>query len=302
MFGRSSRIVLLIVALCVLATAKPAAAWGPATHVKIASDVLEQLGLLPMTIAALLARHVRDFLFGNIAADVVFAKRLSRVKQSCHRWQTGFHMFRAAPAEPTRAFALGYLCHLAADTVAHNKFLPRQMMITQSTMSFGHLYWEIRADSSIGTHYWTQLRGLLGERFDQHEWFLASRLRDTLLPFQWNLALFHRINTLVSRRGWIRTMDAWYHRSRWELPDALLAEYRAECVERALDVLTHLEESVVAREDPNGTTALSYTRVQRRQHRQMARAGVLHAHVLDEATVGHSPIVRNGRDRDALVD
>jgi len=276
-------------------------AWGAATHVKLANDVLAQLALLSPAVAALLARYSRDFLFGNIAADVIFAKRLSRVKQFCHQWPTAFEILRGAGHEPTRAFAYGYLTHLAADTVAHNKFVPRQMTITRSTLSFGHLYWELRADSAIGTYYWQQLREVLDGRFAEHEMMLADKLTDSLLPFQYNLAIFYHLNNIVSRRGWIRTMDAWYGRSRWELPDDVLAAYRRECVDRAIDLLTHGERSHVVREDPNGTTALSHTKAKRRQQRQMARAGILYPHVLNEATARHVPAV-NGRIRPGGTD
>lgn len=290
-------IALPLAAVIVLLWPDHVFAWGPATHIKLADDVLHNLAGLPTILAILLGRHAKDFLFGNIAADVVFAKRLSRVKQFCHEWKTAFHFIHNAPDEPSRAFAYGYLTHLAADTVAHNKYLPRQMTMTRSTVSFGHLYWELRADSTIGSHYWDKLREVLDHRFPHHELMLAHRLTDTLLPYQWNRAIFYRVNNTVSRRGWIRTMDAWYHRSRWELPDDVLHEYRRECLERAMDVLTHLERSPVTREDPNGTAALGHTRVQRKQHRKMARAGILHPHVLNEAVVRHAPQINGNSIR-----
>ena len=47
---------------------------------KLASDLLGQLTFLPAAVAALLSRYRRDYLFGNLAADLVIAKRLSRIK------------------------------------------------------------------------------------------------------------------------------------------------------------------------------------------------------------------------------
>jgi hypothetical protein len=91
-------------------------------------------------------------------------------------------------------------------------------------------------------------------------------------------------------------MDAWYGRSRWELADDILAAYRSECVDRALDILSRGERSPIVHEDPNGTIALSHTKAKRKQQRQMARAGILYPHVLNEATVRHIPVI-NGRDR-----
>jgi len=51
------------------------------------------------------------------------------------------------PTKPLRAFAFGYLAHLAADTVAHNYFVPRQLAVTSSTSSLGHSYWESRFEN-----------------------------------------------------------------------------------------------------------------------------------------------------------
>jgi len=285
----SVRKVLIISAVLVAVSSSSAMAWGPATHVKLASDVLSLLQLLPAGLAALLAAQSRSYLFGNVAADVVVAKRLSRVKQFCHHWQTGFALLDDACTDAGRAFALGYLSHLAADTVAHSKFLPRQMTVTRTTMSFGHLYWELRADTTIGPHYWRILRELLGEAFAEHEASLSVRLTDTFLPFSLNWRLFYRTNHLVSREAWHRTMHRWSDWSRWHLSDQLMREYRAESVERMLDVVINQRSAAVLREDPNGNAALAYTRMQRRQLRQMARAGLAAPHILHEAEMVHAP-------------
>ena len=120
---------LVVIAVLVLVGLGPsrAFAWGPATHVKLASDLLANAGMLPSALALLLTTRRKDYLFGNIAADVVVAKRLSKIKQICHHWATGFAILEDAKTDQGKAFALGYLSHLAADTVAHGKFLPRQI-------------------------------------------------------------------------------------------------------------------------------------------------------------------------------
>ncbi|MHC4672098.1 MAG: zinc dependent phospholipase C family protein [Planctomycetota bacterium] len=266
-------------------------AWGPATHVKLASDLLGHLELLPAVTGLLLRRHMRDFLFGNIIADVVLGKRLSRIKQFCHHWEIGFAIVDEARTDCGRTFGLGYLAHLAADTIAHNKFIPRQMTLTRSTMSFGHIYWELRADSTIGPYYWNQLRGLLGGVFEEHEAFLSARLTDTFLPFSLNRRLFHQMNRFVSRRLMRRAMDRWYDLSRWSLSDQLMREYRAQCLGRIVDVLINQKESSVLHEDPNGNAALGYTKLQRRQLRQLSRAEFSTPHILYEAEAGHAPVV-----------
>ncbi len=290
------RRTLLLAGLATVLLPAVAQAWGPATHVKLGSDLLAHLELLPAAVAAVLGRYGRDYLFGNIAADVVLAKRLSQVKQFCHHWVTGFTILEDARDDRGRAFAWGYLSHLAADTVAHGKFLPRQMTLTRSTVSFGHLYWELRADSTIGPHYWDLLSGVLGEVPADHEAALSARLTNTLLPFSMNWRLFYRMNKFVSRRSLRGAMDRWYAMSRWELSDQLMREYRAECVERMRDVLIHQRASAVCHLDPSGNAALAYTRSQRRQLRQMARSGLIAPHILYEAAAGHAPVVPEGTE------
>jgi hypothetical protein len=285
----SRRVFLWAVVILLVMGAGEAWAWGPATHVKLAHDLLGQLSLLPGAVAGLLARYARDYVFGNVAADVVLAKRLSRVKQFCHHWETGFEILNDARTDQGRAFAFGYLSHLAADTIAHNRFVPRQMALTRSTMTFGHLYWELRADSTIGPYYWNELRSLLRWVADEHRQALSVQLTDTFLPFSLNWRLFHRMNRFVSMRGLRRTMDRWYTMSRWTLSDQMMREYRADCTERIIDVLTYQTESEVLNEDPNGNATLSYTKAQRRQLRQMARAGLIAPHILYEAAATHGP-------------
>ena len=94
--------------------ADQALAWGPATHIGLASTMWEYLSVLPAAVAAVLARHRIAYLYGSIAADIVFAKRLSRVKQFCHHWSTAFRMLDSAADGRAKAFAYGYLSHLAA--------------------------------------------------------------------------------------------------------------------------------------------------------------------------------------------
>jgi hypothetical protein len=295
-------LIATAVVLVVLAWPTATYAWGPATHVKLASDILENLQLLGTGVAALLSKYGKDYLFGNIAADMVVAKRLSKVKQICHHWATGFAIYEDARSDQGRAFALGYLSHLAADTVAHGKFLPRQMTLTRTTMAFGHLYWELRADATIGPHYWAKLRGVLNEVYDEHEQTLSERLTDTFLPFALNWRLFYRMNRFVGRHVLRRALDSWHRLSRWQLSDQLMREYRAECVNRIVDVLQHGRQARVCHEDPNGNAALAYTRVQRRQLRQMARLGLIVPHILYEVAVVHAPAIAQPLGDEARVE
>ncbi len=289
MISVRGKVVLVFALLVVLLSASEALAWGPVTHVKLASDLLSNLWMLPAAVATVIARHRRFFIYGNVATDTVFAKKLSKVKQLCHQWPTALGMLDATETDTGKAFVYGYLAHLAADTVAHNKFLPRQMAVSGSTISFGHLYWEIRADASIERPYLQRLRRSLRGSYDEPEQLLEQWLRRTLLSFRTNRAIFKRMNLLASERGWRRSVEFWTRLSRHDLDHDILGRYHRECLERMADLLAHGESSKVLDEDPNGNAALSYAKAQRKQLRQMKRAGMPHTHIIREATLGHAP-------------
>jgi hypothetical protein len=289
-----ARLVLTFATIVLLAFSADALAWGPVTHVQLASDLLANLWLLPAGLAALIARNRRFFIYGNVATDTVFAKKLSKTKQVCHHWSTGFALLDAAETDGGRAFAYGYLAHLAADTVAHNKYLPRQIAVSRSTFSFGHLYWEIRAETGIAQPHWQELRSALRGTYPEPERLLEERLRETLLSFRANRILFKRMNLLACERGWRRSVQFWSRLSRFTLDAGVLAAYRTESLDRLVDVLTRGRSSALLYEDPNGNAALGYAKARRKQLRQMKRARIPHAHIIREAAAGLAPALSNG--------
>lgn len=265
-------------------------AWGPATHIEFGESILQQLGLLPAVIAGILSRNRVAFLYGNIAADVVFAKRWSRVKQFCHHWSTAFRLLESAKSERDQSFGYGYLSHLAADTVAHGKFVPRQIVLSHCSVNFGHFYWELRADALQPDRAWRLLEEVLqGEHADHHA-LLEGHITDTFLTYDLNRMLFDRMNALTVRRGFRRTVGLWSRYSRWPLSEALLSGYRAECLDRIRSVLAEGQRSPVLRDDPNGTSALMQLRVRRRDDRRLRRVGVVVESRVLEATRGLAPV------------
>ncbi len=284
--------VVAVAAIVVLAITDQAAAWGPATHVRLAADVLSHVSLLPAAVAALIIRNRRAFFYGNVATDTVFAKKMSRIKQICHHWATGFDILESATTDEGRAFGYGYIAHLAADTVAHNKFLPRQIAVSRSTVGFGHVYWEVRADSLVEARHWRRLQSVLRGDYAEPPELLRARLIDTLLSFKANQAVFKRMNLLASERAWRRSVEFWSQLSRHDLSPAVVADYHAESIERNTDVKKLGRRSPVLHEDPNGNAALSYAKAQRKQLRQLKRAGIPHRHIIEEAAAGHAPTPR----------
>ncbi len=284
----STRVVVIVV-LVVLGAAQSALAWGPATHIELADSLLNQLGLLPAAIAAILSKNRIAYLYGNIAADLVFAKRWSRIKQFCHHWSTAFRLLDSAEDERDASFAYGYLSHLAADTVAHGKYVPRQIVVSHCSVNFGHFYWEVRADACQREWVWTLLEEVLEGEHVSHHRALERQMTDTLLSFEVNRLLFDRVNGLAVRSGVRRTVGLWSRLSRWELSEELMAGYRSECLERMNSLLCDGARSPVLHEDPNGTSAFMQLRIRRREFRRMRRVGVPVQRRVLEAAVSLGP-------------
>lgn len=286
--------VVVIAALVVLGVADSAMAWGPAMHIGLADTVLGNLGLLPAAVAVVLRGHRTAYRYGSIAADVVFAKRLSRIKQFCHHWSTGFRLLERAETEQGQAFAYGYLSHLAADTVAHGKYVPRQVLLSGSTLNLGHLYWELRADATQAEPTWDRLTRLLRANHDEHDGALRGHLRETFLPHDWNLLLFYRMNAAATRPAVRKALAAWGRSWGSELPADLLGEYQSESIERIQSILKEGARSAVVHDDPNGTSALMRVSVHRRDARRRRRRGLNDGRGLEEAERAFGPMVAAG--------
>jgi len=172
---------LLGSAFCALAwmvlAPEPALAWGPATHVALGEAVLASLYLLPPAVQALLERFPIHFLYGSVAADISFAKKYVPVGRHCHNWHVGEEILQSAETEALQAVGYGYLAHLAADTIAHNYFVPRQLLVTSTTQALGHTYWEHRMDIHVGEDYLGKARRLVID----HDHSAADALFDAVL-------------------------------------------------------------------------------------------------------------------------
>ena len=276
-------------ALVLLGSADQVFAWGPATHVGLAGTILDRLSLLPAGIAAILARHGVSYLYGNVAADVVFAKRWSRVKQACHHWSTAFRLLDDAGDDRAKAFAYGYLSHLAADTIAHGKFVPRQVVESECGVNFGHFYWELRADAGQPDSTWKQVERVIRLDQSEHHRSLEQHITNTFLSFEMNRLLFDRMNALTVRQSFRRTVAIWHRFSRFKISANLIDGYHGECLDRIQSILIDGTRSALLREDPNGTSALMQVRVRQREVRRMRRGGLCVGQRRKEASQGLAP-------------
>jgi Zinc dependent phospholipase C len=215
------RLALAFVGVGVLFLLAPeqAHAWTPGTHIYLGESILANLALLPPTVADLLRAYPFDFLYGNIAADSSIAKHYAPLGRHCHYWHVGQEIHDLADSDALRAFGLGYLCHLSADTVAHNYFVPRQLMLTSSTAAVGHSYWETRVESHLGDAYSKTAKDVILLDHTEADSHLDRIIAPTIFSVRTNRRLFRGMVHLTETTSWQRATQVAREYSRWRLRD-----------------------------------------------------------------------------------
>jgi hypothetical protein len=262
------RVMVYAIVLLVLAPAV-AYAWTPGTHVYLGEAVMRSLALLPPVIAELLRAFPRDFLYGSIAADTSIAKKYAPVGRHCHSWTVGMEILDAARDEPLRAFALGYLAHLAADSVAHNYFVPKQLAITSSTSALGHSYWESRFETHLGGEFARRARELILIDHSRSDGLLDRVLSPTIFSTPTNRRIFRGMVVVADSESWQRIFQLMTENSRWDLADDEVGLYLSRSFDFIIDFLRRMEGSEPFRLDPSGDHAL---RLAKRVRRTVLRA------------------------------
>lgn len=246
-------------------------AWTPGTHVFLGDAVLRQVSLLPTAIADLLRAFPQQFLYGSIAADTSIAKKYAPAGRHCHSWNVGFEIHDAARSdEPLRAFALGYLAHLAADVVAHNFFVPRQLALTSSTSSLGHSYWESRFETHLGERSSRKARDLIMLDHGQADALLDRILSPTLFSTSTNRRIFRGIVHAADAESWQRVFQVMLENSRWDLTDDEVGRYLVRSFDYIIDLLSRFDRAEPFDLDPSGEHPL---RLAKRVRRLALRAG-----------------------------
>jgi len=224
---------IILLALGFILVPSFAFAWGPMTHMYLGNELLSCASILPAGIFALLKKHKQDFLYGNLMADMILGKKYLPDDKSSHSWEVGLKLLDQATTWPERAFAYGYLGHLAADTVAHET-------LTDDMGNMGHTWTELKADSIIHKSYWLQtvmIDRSVRKRSDQ---LLENSLDSYMFSFKTNKRIYKSMVFLSflnkkRRRGVDRE---------------LIHELHEESISRMLDLLQHGTDSSVLQKNP----------------------------------------------------
>jgi hypothetical protein len=273
-----------IVGIALMVLPQAAHAWTPGTHIFLGQSVLSAASQLPAAVGDMLRAFPFDFLYGNIAADTSFAKHYAPVNRHCHAWHVGQEVHDLARTDALRAFGLGYLSHLAADAVAHNYFVPRQLVLTSSTKSLGHSYWESRAETHLGHDYAHEARDVILLDHSHADAHLDQIISPTIFSVKTNRALFRGMVHLTRSRAWKTGMRAARDVSRWDLTDFVVEQHLALAYEYMMEMLSTQGGPALIL-DPNGAAALRRAKAMRRS--ALLDGGWRDAERLEEAAEKH---------------
>jgi hypothetical protein len=263
---RPGRAALILVAAVLLVAFLPTDgwAWSPGTHIFLGQAVLANLPLLPSAVAAALQAFPLDFLYGTIAADTSFAKKYVPAGRHSHSWHVGDEITELAGTEALRAFGLGYLAHLAADVVAHNYFVPRQLVLTSSTRALGHSYWEARFDMHVGEESARRAKEVIALDHSANDEHLDRIIAPTIFSLRTNRRIFRGMVHLTDLTDWQRVVQLAADNSRWDLADTDVERHMAAAFDLVMDFLMTGEGAQARRYDPSGAAALQAAKRMRR--------------------------------------
>jgi len=217
-------------------------AWGPFTHMYLGSEVFYLGSLIPPSILALMRKFRADFLYGNLMADMVLAKKYLAKEESCHTWDAALNLYESARTDSERAFSLGYMSHLAADTVAHGS-------LTAGSKNLQHAIIEMRADSMIDKDYWFLALSIDKQVQQRNDKFLGKSIKSVVFSVPTNQKIFKGVFALTGLKK--ATFGGVFDNPYITTDErAMITTLQEESLDRILDILQHGKRSEVLKLDP----------------------------------------------------
>ncbi|HEY8517544.1 MAG TPA: zinc dependent phospholipase C family protein [Candidatus Binatia bacterium] len=251
-------------------------AWGPVTHLVHGSMVLDRIALLTPALQSLLARHPYEYLYGCIGADIIQAKKFTRsLYTHCHHWRTGWSVLEAARTDPERAFAYGYLSHLASDTFSHNYYLPIRLITSFRAAPMRHVYWEARFDANQEPERWPVLTVVAAHVYPHCDDLVERVVERTLFSFKTNKRIFDSLLALQRLEYWQTVMQRVTGSNRYPLERRDIDRFNRLSADAIVDLLINGKQSGCQAADPTGEENLSRANQIRKRLRALARRGAL---------------------------
>src|SRR3989338_945881 len=235
--------LILISFLTILLIPSMAHAWGPLTHVYLGNQVLN-LGVaaIPPSIYSILKKFKKDFLYGNLSADIILGKRFQGIEKNSHNWDIAWRLLSSAKTDSQKAFAYGYLTHLSADTVVHN--------LMRHRLPFTHPILEIKSDSIVDKKYRGVLKGLDKVTQKRNDVLLENMLESVFFSFNTNKKIFKGFLVLSRLPSYTPVSNFIDKRFPYEIPAEDIYDFQQESLSRMFELLRNGKDSEVLKKNP----------------------------------------------------
>jgi hypothetical protein len=267
--------IYLFITIIAILLPSDALAWGGGIHLQLGAQVLVNPTLIADNVAALLLAYPQDFLYGCIAPDITVGKKYTHYLLNCHRWGIGRTLLKEAKTDSQKACAYGYLCHLAADTVAHNYYVPYKIIRSFAAITMKHAYWEMRFEAFVNKSTWELAHAVCRADQRDNDILLRNVLTSTIFSFGTNKKIFNSIMVLSRMENMQKIMHMLSSKSRYQLAAADREEYMKLATEAVFDLLCHLDDSRFLKVDPTGEKALATADALRKALRLRLKSGFM---------------------------
>jgi hypothetical protein len=248
---------MLALILCLATCACLGIAWGPGHHLEYSQRIhRRRKEWLPRATAKLIEEERDAFEYGSIAADIINFKGYGGAYSHCHRWTIVADMRELAATPREESFVCGYLAHLAADTIAHNHFVPYHLARYARTQGLGPRYWEMNADRHIPHERWSTITRLKeNEALTELDELVNRTVPRKALSMGTNKLIFNHVLLVSERDRWRRGMEQIHPIGNVRLQKGFLGLFQRAAVERVRLALQRDGLEAISIVDANGKEA-----------------------------------------------
>ncbi len=246
--------------------------WGPGVHLHIANKLLENEEFADSKIAK---ENRKYFLYGSVSPDITLGKKyIKEIDKHCHKWETAFNLLKNSSNDREKAVALGYATHLAADVIAHNFYVPKELLVSRGLKNFMHTVMEIKVDLIFYKDAENLIKEILENDFTKEDKFIKKNISKAFLPFALNRKIFEISLRTSKSRNLYRAFNIFSNHENWIIENKkMITEYHEISYNLALDILKRREESIVMKYDPNGEIYINSAKEMKKEYKAIGVEG-----------------------------
>ena len=268
-------VYLVILAIAIILVPSEAFAWGPGTHLEVATGLLRDTAIFAPAVASLIKKYRDQFVYGMVSADVLVGKKYAGYLHHNHNWSIGWEVFKNCKTAKEKASGYGYLTHLASDIVAHNYYIPYMVIRSFDAKMVNHTYWELRFDMHVEKENWEEVKRVLKADVHVFDKVLENTLKRPMFSYRTNRRIFNTILMMQQFKQIRRAVEIHSKFSQWPLKKSEVKHYKSLVMATARDFLKDFNKAECLSGDPAGFERLKYANETRKTLKKFVSRGMV---------------------------